>query len=368
MKVKPLKINAPKGIRLIGLGQPTFIVAEISCNHRQNYSEAVKLVEAAAKAGVDAVKFQTYTPDTITLNSNSPHFIVGGKDNPDSWQKLTFYSIYQKGYTPWDWLPKLKKLSESLGMVFFTSVFDESAVDFNEKMGVPLYKVAAYEATHIPLLKKIASTGKPVIISIGFASQSEIRETVKTLREAGAQEIALLHCLTSYAASPDSATTHLRTIQDIQQRFNVITGLSDNNGGIELPVMAVLAGASVVEKHLNLRHGNKSFDDRFSIDPKEFRSMVKKIREAEKFLGKVHYGPNNDSERHNLNFRRSIFASQDIKGGQKLTSKNIKVIRPAYGLAPKYYHRILGKTASTDIKFASPLKLKHIVGLKSKKD
>lgn len=361
---KSIIIRTPKRNIKIGPGSPVFIIAEISCNHRQKYDEAVKLIKAAAKAGADAVKFQTYTPDTITLNCDSPLFVIGGKDNPGSWQKLTFHSIYKQGYTPWDWLPKLKKLAESLGMIFFTSVFDESAVDFNEEMAVPLYKVAAYEATHIPLLEKIASTGKPVIISIGFASQPEAQEAVKTLRKAGAREIAVLHCLTSYAASPDSATTHLRTIQDIQQRFNVVSGLSDNNGGIELPVMAVLTGASVVEKHLNLHHGNKSLDDRFSIDPKELAMMVKKIREAEKFLGTVHYGPNNDAERHNRNFRRSIFVSQDIKRGQKFTRQNIKVIRPAYGLATRYFDKVLGKVASTDIKFGSPLKLGHVVGLR----
>ena len=357
---KPFIIKTPKRKIKLGPGSPVFIVAEISCNHQQNYAEAVKLVKAAAKAGADAVKFQTYTPDTITLNSDKPWFVIGGKDNPGSWQKLTFHSIYKQGYTPWDWLPKLKKLAESLGLVFFTSVFDESAVDFNEKMGVSLYKVAAYEATHIPLLEKIASTGKPVIISIGFASQAESRDAVKTLRKAGAKDIAILHCLTSYVASPDASTTHLRTIDDIRKRFNVISGLSDNNGGIDLPVMAVLAGASVVEKHLNLRHGNKSFDDRFSIDPKEFAMMVKKIREAEQFLGKVHYGPNNDAERHNRNFRRSIFASKNIKKGERLTNRNIKVIRPAYGLAPKYYNQVIGKTASANIEFGTPLKWNHI--------
>src|SRR3989338_3716774 len=240
MNLKPIKINTPKGIRLIGPDHPAFIVAEISCNHRQNYNEAIKLVKAAAKAGADAVKFQTYTPDTITLNCDKPLFVIGGKDNPDSWQKLTFYKIYQQGYTPWNWLPELKKLAESLGMVFFTSVFDETAVDFNEKMGVSLYKVAAYEATHIPLLEKIASTGKPVIISVGFASLPEVQEAVKTLRKAGARDIAVLHCLTSYAASPDSAATHLATIRDIQKRFNVVTGLSDNNGGVDFSGLAVL--------------------------------------------------------------------------------------------------------------------------------
>lgn len=358
--MKKIIIKTPKGARVIGSGHPVFIVAEISCNHRQNYAEAVRLVKAAAKSGADAVKFQTYMPDTMTLDSDKPWFVVGGENNPDSWQKETFYSIYQKGYTPWNWLPKFKKLAESLGMVFFTSVFGESAVDFNEKMGVPLYKIAAYEATHIPLLEKIASTGKPVIISIGFASRLEAEESVKTLRKFGAKNIAVLHCLTSYAASPDSATTHLRTIRDIRQRFNVVSGLSDNNGGIDLPVMAVLADASVVEKHLNLHHGNKSFDDRFSVDPKEFALMVKKIREAEQFLGKVHYGPNNDAERHNRNFRRSIFVSQDIKKGQKFTRQNIKVIRPAYGLATKYFDKVLGKVASIDIAFGTPLKASYI--------
>lgn len=365
MSIKSIKISTPKGTRSIGPGQPTFIVAEISCNHQQNYPEAVRLVKAVAKAGVDAVKFQTYTPDTITLNCDSPLFVIGGKDNPDSWQKLTFHSIYQQGYTPWDWLPKLKKLAESLGLVFFTSVFDESAVDFNEKMNVPLYKVAAYEATHIPLLEKIASTGKPVIVSIGFASLLEAQEAVNTLRRKGAKEIAVLHCLTSYAALPDASVTHLATIRDIQQRFNVVSGLSDNNGGIDLPVMAVLAGASVIEKHFNLRHGNKSLDDRFSIDPKELATMVKRIREAEKFLGTVHYGPNNDTERHNRNFRRSIFISHDIKKGEKFTRQNIKVIRPAYGLAPKYFNRVLGKIAATDIKFGTPLTARHISDFKT---
>lgn len=358
--MKKILIKTFKGQKMVGPGQPVFIIAEISCNHRQKYSEAVKLVKAAAKAGADAVKFQTYTPDTMTLNCDGPLFVVGGKDNPNSWQKETFYSIYQKGYTPWVWLPKLKKLAESLGLVFFTSVFDETAVDFNEKIGVPLYKVAAYETNHTPLLEKIASTGKPVIVSIGFASKSEAKEAVATLKKAGARDIAVLHCLTSYAASPDSATTHLRTIQDIQQCFNVISGLSDNNGGIELPVMAVLAGASIVEKHLNFRHGNKSFDDRFSIDPKEFAEMVKKIREAEKFLGNVHYGPNNAAERYNRNFRRSIFASQNIKKGEKITKNNIKVIRPGYGLKPKYYNKVIGKVAKFDIKIGTPLKLNHI--------
>lgn len=358
--MKVISIQTTLGTKKIGPGHPTFIIAEISCNHRQNYGEAVKLVKAAAKAGADAVKFQTYTPDTLTLDSDKPWFIVGGKDNPDSWQKLTFYSIYKKGFTPWDWLPKLKKLAESLGMVFFSSVFDASAVDFMEKIGVSLYKIASYEATHIPLLKKVASTGKPVIISVGFASKAEAKEAVNTLKKHRAGAVAVLHCLTSYAASPDHATTHLATIGDIRSRFGVISGFSDNNAGIDLPAMAVLAGASIVEKHLNLRHGNKSFDNRFSVDPKEFGVMVKKIRQAEKALGIVHYGPNNDSERHNRNFRQSIFATRDIKKGEKFTVKNIQVIRPGYGLAPKYFDKVIGKKAKKNLEKGTPIKLRHI--------
>ncbi len=364
MNTKPLKIDTHKGTRIVGPGQPTFIIAEISCNHRQNYAEAVQLVMAAAKAGADAVKFQTYTPDTMTLDSDKPWFVVGGKDNPDSWQKETFYSIYQKAYTPWVWQPKLKKLAESLDMVFFSSVFDESAVDFMEKMGVSLYKIASYEATHIPLLKKVAYTGKPVIVSIGFASQAETKEAISTLKKHRAGAIAILHCLTSYATSPDHATAHLATIGDIRRRFGVISGLSDNNGGVDLPAMAVLAGASIVEKHLNLRHGNKSLDDRFSVDPKEFAVMVKNIRQAEKALGIAHYGPNNDAELYNRNFRQSVFVAQDIKKGEKLTAKNIRVIRPAYGLPPKYYDQIIGKTANTELEKGTPLKLKHVKSLK----
>lgn len=362
MKTKLIKVKAPNsnGYCLIGLNQPVFIIAEISCNHRQKYSEAVQLVKAAAKAGADAVKFQTYTPDTMTLNSDKRWFIVGGKDNPNSWQKETFYSIYQKAYTPWNWLPKLKKLAESLGMIFFSSVFDESSVDFMEKLGVSLYKIASYEATHIPLLKKVASTGKPVIISIGFASRPEAKEAVDTLKKSGIKDIAVLHCLTSYAASPDNTTTNLATICDIQHSFNVLSGLSDNNGGTDLPAMAVLVGASIVEKHLNLRHGNKSFDDRFSVNPQEFAIMVKKVRNAEQALGKVHYGPNNDAERHNRNFRQSIFVSKDIKKGEKFTAKNIRVIRPGYGLPPKYYDKVIGKVATMDLEKGTPLQMKHV--------
>ena len=360
MKTKQLTIQTPKGKRVIGSGNPTFIVAEISCNHRQKHNEAVKLVQAAAKAGADAVKFQTYTPDTMTIDSDKSWFVIGGDKNPDSWKKLTFFDIYRKAYTPWDWQPKLKKLAEKLGMVFFSSPFDATAVDFLKKLNVPCYKIASYEATDIPLLKKVAKTKKPVIVSVGFASQKETAEAISTLRKYGSGEIAVLHCLTSYAEQPENAQAHLHTIADIRDRFGVVPGFSDNNGGIKLPVMAVLAGACIVEKHLNLSHHNDSLDVRFSVIPEEFAVMVKKIRQAEKVLGTVHYGPNNDAEKHNRNFRRSIFVTRDIKNGDKFTKENIRVIRPAYGLAPKYYEKVIGKRASQSIERGEPLSWKMV--------
>lgn len=359
-----LTIQTPKGIRHIGPGYPTFVIAEISCNHRQNYSEAVQLVHAAAKAGVDAVKFQTYTADTITMDSDQKYFsvgsVVGGKDNPKSWQKETLYSLYDKAHTPWEWQPELQKLCKKLGVLFFSTPFDETAVDFLEKLKVPLYKISSYENTHIPLIKKVAKTGKPVIISAGFASRGEVGEAIGTLRREGAKSIAVLHCLTSYASKPQEKAINLRTMTDIQQKFDVVTGLSDNNGGIEVPIMTILAGASIIEKHFNLRRGNKSFDDRFSIDPKQMKEMIKRIRYAERMLGKIYYGPYSEAERHNRNSRRSIFVSQDIKKGDKFTMENIRVIRPAFGLEPKYYEGVLGKTATKDIKRGTPLRESHV--------
>lgn len=341
--------------RLIGPGYPCFIIAEISANHNQSFDTAAAIIQAVAEAGADAVKLQTYTPDTITIDCDKEWFRIGGTENPDEWRSKTLYKLYQTAYTPWEWQPKLKKIADDLGMLLFSSPFDETAVDFLEQMNVPCYKVASYETTHIPLLKKIAATGKPVIMSTGFATEEEIALAVRTLRDLGSTEIALLHCVTSYAEMPQDIDLHLRNIPDLAARFGVVSGFSDNNGGIEAAVAAVLAGASIVEKHVILSHDEGGPDAKFSITPEELKEMVRRIREAEKTLGTVHYGPLNSAEEYNTRFRRSIFVVQDIKAGEQFTANNVRVIRPAQGLAPKFYEEIIGQVATEDIERGTPL-------------
>ena len=269
--------------RTIGEGQPCFIIAEISGNHHQKYEEAVELVKQVKEAGADAVKLQTYTPE-ITLNSRKEWFVVKAEgDRPGAWVDKSLWELYEKAHTPWEWQPKLKKLADELGIVLFSTPFFESAVDFLEnEVRPPCYKIASYEAVHIPLIRSVAQTGKPVIISIGFASQEEADLAIKTLRENGCQETAVLHCVTAYSDKPLWENTNLRTIGDIAQRFGVVAGFSDNNAGIELPVLAVaVAGASVVEKHLTLDRNLGGPDAQFSIEPHEFKRMVEFIRKAE---------------------------------------------------------------------------------------
>lgn len=346
--------------RKIGAGEPTFIVAEISANHRQKYSEAVRLIKAAKAAGADAVKLQTYTPDTITLDSHKSWFLVKGERTPASWKKQSLYELYQKGYMPWQWQPKLKKIAENLGLTLFSTPFDESAVDYLEKMRVPCYKIASYEVTHAPLLKKIARTRKPVIMSVGFANAREISEAVSLLRANGTKKLALLHCVTSYAVQPKLEELNLSVIFDLRSRFNVVSGFSDNNAGIVAPVLAVAAGASIIEKHFVLKKQSKSPDAGFSLGPREFKEMVKQIRETEKARGKIFYGPVNVAERYNIRFRRSIFTTRDIKKGEKFTVRNLRVVRPAFGLAPKHLDEVLGRRATKDIDKATPLRWNYI--------
>lgn len=359
--------------RRIGPGHPCFIVAELSGNHHQRYEEAAELVKAAKEAGADAVKLQTYTPDTLTLNSDKKWFLVKGKEQPESWQKKNLYQLYQEGYTPWEWQPKLKELAESLGLILFSTPFDATAVDFLEKIDVPCYKVASYEAIHIPLLKKIAQTGKPVIMSIGFASQDEAELAIHTLRENGSTDIVVLHCVTAYSDTPRFEYTNLRTIMDIRERFRVISGFSDNNAGIKIPVIAaVVAGAKVIEKHFILDRSKGGVDARFSIEPKELAQMIKIIRKAEregrevlrefvseeeiqKALGQVHYGPASSQEQENTFFRPSIWVKKDVKKGDIFTTENIRVARPSAGLPPKFFEAVLGKRAAHNIEAATPL-------------
>ena len=288
--------------RTIGLDHPCFIVAEMSGNHEQNFDRAVDIVRAAARAGADAVKLQTYTPDTITLNSNKPWFLESYKeDTPESWRGKSLYELYQTAYTPWDWQPKLKELAESLGLVLFSTPFDETAVDFLEQMNVSCYKIASYEVTHIPLLRKVAQTGKPVIMSVGFASLKEIERAISTLREHGSGEIAVLHCVTGYSAEPKAEEMNLQTIRDLRERFGVVSGFSDNNAGVEFPVMAVTVGASIIEKHVTISRAEGAIDSTFSVEAGELEEMVRRVRQVEQALGKVHNGPASQAEEENKN-------------------------------------------------------------------
>ncbi|MBU1014880.1 pseudaminic acid synthase [Patescibacteria group bacterium] len=364
------------GGRGVGRGNPCFVIAELSGNHHQRYEEAVELVRAAVAAGADAVKLQTYTPDTITLNSDKEWFVVGSEgDRPESWQNRTLYDLYQTDHTPWEWQPKLKKFADELGIVLFSSAFDETAVDFLESMGVLCYKIASYEAVHIPLLKKVAGTGKPVVMSIGFASFEEAELAARTLQENGTKDLAVLHCVTSYSDTPKVADMNLRTIRDVAERFGVVSGFSDNNAGITVPVAAAVAGgAKVVEKHLILDRSLGGADARFSIEPAEFKRMVELIRraeagekevvlkeigveDAELAMGKVHYGPANSQEEENKVFRPGVWAKMDIRKGEAFTRENIRVARPTGPgeIMPKDFEALLGKRASQDIAFATPL-------------
>lgn len=356
MNLNPLVIKTPRGECSIGPGHPTFIIAEMSGNHNQNFDTAVKIVKAAAAAGADAIKLQTYTPDTITIDSDQEWFRVTSPDHPGAWQGKTLYQLYQAAYTPWEWHAPLQAIATDLGLVFFSTPFDSTAVDFLETLRVPCYKIASYEANHTPLHIKVAQTKKPVIMSVGFASRSEINLAVTTLRQHGAPATALLHCVTSYSSEPDLTTTNLRTMADLADQFKVVTGFSDNNGGIEAAVTAVAAGAAIIEKHLVLKSLPEAVDAKFSLTPEMFTEMVRRIRKVETMLGKVSYGPQNAIEEYNKRYRQSLFVVRDLKHGDIFTSANVRCIRPAFGLEPKHYQTVLGKRASADIKRGTPLR------------
>ena len=367
------------GQKKIGKDHPCLIVAQISGNHHQNFDEAVALIHAAAEAGADAVKAQTYTADTLTFQSDKEWFRVSGKDQPGAWKGRTLHDLYQKAYTPWEWLPKLKKVAEDLGLLFFTSVFDETAVDLNEEMHVLVYKVASYEAVHIPLLKKIASTGKPVILSIGFASQEEVDLAIQTLQNHGARDLAVLHCVTTYSEKPVLDQSNLRTIEDIAERYDIVAGFSDNTGGIQIPVIAgTVAGGSIVEKHLILDRDAGGPDARFSIEPDEFKEMVQLIRKVERdssvvneilnpkqlesAMGHVQYGVASTVEAENLIFRPSLWVVREMQKGEVFTEESVRVARPNSGLTPRYYEEVIGKKAAQKIEAVTPLTEELIEG------
>ncbi len=337
------------GRRRIGAGEPVFCIAEVSANHNQDFETAVRIVQAAKDAGADAVKLQTYTPDTITIQSNRECFQVGGGT---LWDGRSLYDLYKEAYTPWEWQPKLKKVADDLGMQCFSSAFDASAVDFLETMNVPAHKVASFELVDLPLIQKMAATGKPLIMSTGMATLEEIEEAVRTARRAGATQIALLKCTSAYPAPADEM--NLRTIPELARRFDVPVGLSDHTMGIAVPVAAVSLGACIIEKHLTLARAAGGPDSAFSLEPEEFRAMVEGVRTAEKALGSVHFGVSERESRSRV-FRRSLFVVRDVKKGELFTSENVRSIRPGDGLHTRHLAEVLGKTAALDIVQGTPL-------------
>lgn len=334
---------------------PTFIIAELSANHNGSLERAEQIVRAAADAGADAVKLQTYTADTMTLACDQPPFRINGT----IWAGRTLYDLYRQAHTPWEWTPHLMALSNELGMECFSTPFDGSAVDFLEECGVRKYKVASFEVVDIPLLKKIAGTGKPVIMSTGMATLGEIDEAVRTLRENGTNEITLLKCTSAYPAPAEEA--NLRTIPHLASTFGCRAGLSDHTRGNAVSIAAVALGATVIERHFTLSRADGGPDASFSMEPAEFGQMVRDIRIVEKSLGRIRYELT-PKEKESAVFRRSLFAGNDIRKGESFTSENIRCIRPGNGLPPRYMDILLGKKAPIDIKKGSPLSWDLLLG------
>lgn len=342
------------GNRIIGGNYPVFIVAELSANHLQNFKLAVNTIKAIKEAGADAVKLQTYTPDTITINSNSEHFQI---KHGTLWGGKTLYQLYQEAYTPWEWQPRLKKIAEKLGLMFFSTPFDKTSADFLEKMNVPAYKVASFEITDTPLIEYIASKGKPVILSTGIATLPDIEEAVNACKNAGNKKIALLKCTSEYPTSLEEV--NLKTIPDLAERFGTVVGLSDHTLGITVPVAAVALGAKIIEKHFILDRKLGGPDAAFSLEPNEFKEMINVIREAEKALGKVSYQLT-EKLKKSREFSRSLFVVENVKKGERFTEKNVRSIRPGFGLHPKYLKKVIGKKAGRNIKKGTPLSWKLI--------
>jgi pseudaminic acid synthase len=337
---------------IIGVNHKPFVIAEMSGNHNQSLERALQLVDAAADAGAHALKLQTYTADTITMKGaytiNDPASVWHGKE---------LHDLYKEAYTPWEWHKPIFDRAKEKGMIAFSSPFDESAVDFLESLNVPAYKIASFENTHLPLLVKVAKTGKPVIISTGVSSIADIDESVRVLKNSGCKEIILLKCTSTYPASHEN--TNLNTIPHLAQLHNCIVGLSDHTMGIGVSIAAVALGASVIEKHFTLRRADGGVDSAFSLEPEELKALVVETERAFFALGKVQYGIQNIEEK-SLFFKRSIYVAEDIKAGELFTEKNLRVIRPGDGLEPKYYFDLIGKTANKDYKKGTPFKLNYL--------
>ena len=340
--------------RLIGDRQPTYIIAELSANHHQSFDRAVAIIREAHRAGADAVKLQTYTADTLTLDSHQSHFKI---QSGTVWDGRSFYELYQKASTPWEWHAGLKSIANDLGMDLFSSPFDATAVEFLETLDVPAYKIASFEIIDVPLLRKVAATGRPVIVSTGLASLEEIEQAVQTLQNNGCNEVALLKCTSAYPAPPESM--NLKTLPDLASRFNIPVGLSDHTLDHHSAITSVALGGSIIEKHLTLSRTEEGPDSSFSLEPAEFAELVNAIRTTEKAMGDVNYGPT-ESDQNNLAFRRSLFAVQDIQPGEKFTHENVRSLRPGKGLEPVHLDKVLSATASQQIPRGTPLDWHHV--------
>jgi pseudaminic acid synthase len=335
--------------REIGAGRPAYIIAEMSANHGQDFEQAVAIVRAAKQAGADAIKLQTYTPDTITINERSEWFRIG---QGTIWANKNLYDLYGEAHTPWEWQPKLKIIAEELGLHCFSTPFDFTAVDFLERMEVPAHKIASFELVDLPLIRRVARTGKPVIISTGMGSLEEIDEAVRAFREAGGTQLALLKCTSAYP-SP-AGEMNLRTIPHLGAAFDVPTGLSDHTLGIAAPIAAVALGACIIEKHFTLSRATPGPDSAFSLEPDEFKQMVEAVRMAEAALGRVSYAVSPKEEASRV-FRRSLFIVEEIKAGEVLTERNVRCIRPGHGLHPRHLAVVLCRKAARDIARGTPL-------------
>lgn len=344
--MKEIRISNKK----ISRDEKPFIIAEMSGNHNQSLERALHLVDLAAEAGVDAVKLQTYTADTMTLDIHDGEFYIEAKDN--LWRGESLYNLYKKAYTPWEWHEEIFKRCKEKGLIGFSSPFDVTAVNFLESLNVPAYKIASFEIVDIPLIRKVARTGKPIIMSTGMATVAEIDEAVQAVRAEGNDQIILLKCTSTYPASPENS--NILTIPHLRKMFNVEVGLSDHTMGVGVAVAAVAYGATVIEKHFTTSRAEGGVDAAFSMEPHELKMLVEETERAWQSLGKVTYGPTED-EKSSIAYRRSLYIGENLKAGDVLTKENVRIIRPGHGLAPKYFDLVLGKRVKQDAKKGTPL-------------
>lgn len=336
--------------RPIGRGHAPFIIAEMSGNHNQSLKRALEIVEAAAKTGAHALKIQTYTPDTMTLDLDEREFHIS--DSKSLWAGTSLYKLYGEAYTPWEWHQPIFDRARELGIIAFSTPFDDTAVDFLETLDVPCYKIASFENTDLPLVRRVAATGKPLIISTGMATVAELDETVRAAREAGCQDLVLLKCTSTYPASAEN--TNILTIPHMRELFGCEVGLSDHTMGVGVSVASVALGATVIEKHFTLNRADGGVDSTFSMEPDEMAQLVLETERAWQALGHVGYGPT-DAEKKSIQFRRSLYVVQDMKAGDVLTEENLRAIRPGLGLPPKYFEQVLGKAVKQDVKRGTAL-------------